>query len=141
MTQPAEIWELVRAELSQFRIDVASQYQALNARLDGLVRSDVHAADLRRIDDRLRDIADDLAMERTARAEAVAVNVAGIEALRLSLESEAENRRKGDERDALAIRAELAAERRDRRTSMRWAVATALTTITIVASIFVAVFQ
>ncbi len=59
-------WELQRA-LEQIRQDNRDGFASVNARLDKLVTTDAFSAEQRRVDDRLKDLADDITSERTAR--------------------------------------------------------------------------
>ena len=56
----------------QLRVDVRELGAQLNARLDRLVTDTTFAAEQRRVDDKLRDLADDIAAEREARKDALA---------------------------------------------------------------------
>ncbi len=62
-------WELKRSN-EQLRQDVRDGFSGLNARLDKLVTADAFAAEQRRVDDRLKDLSDDIVQERTARLAA-----------------------------------------------------------------------
>lgn len=62
-------WELRRA-LEQQRADMREGFAGINARLDKLVSQDAFTAEQRRVDDRLKDLADDIAAEKAARQEA-----------------------------------------------------------------------
>ena len=53
-------WELQRA-LEQQRTDIREGFAQLNQRLDKLVPQDAFTAEQRRVDDRLKDLADDIA--------------------------------------------------------------------------------
>lgn len=64
-------WELQRA-VEQLREDSKAGFSQLNQRLDRLVTTDAFAAEQRRVDDRLKDLADDIASERADRVAAVA---------------------------------------------------------------------
>lgn len=59
-------WELRRA-LDETRKDMRDGFAGLNQRLDKLVSTDAFNAEQRRVDERLKDIADDLAAEASAR--------------------------------------------------------------------------
>lgn len=58
--------------LDEIRTDIRDLAITLNTRLDKLVSIEVHAADLRRIDDRLGELADDVATEREQRKSDIA---------------------------------------------------------------------
>lgn len=72
MTDEPGGWELKRA-LAEQRTDLREGFKAINERLDRLVSSDAYLADQRRVDDRLKELADDIATEQRARAEAIAL--------------------------------------------------------------------
>lgn len=59
-------WELQRAH-EQLRADMREGFQGINSRLDRLVSTDAFAAEQRRVDDKLKDLADDIAAERESR--------------------------------------------------------------------------
>lgn len=63
-------WELRRA-LEQQRTDMREGFAQINARLDRLVSQDAFTAEQRRVDDRLKDLADDIAAEKVARQQAI----------------------------------------------------------------------
>lgn len=65
-------WELKRA-LSDLRTDVRDGNKAIRDELAKLVSTEAHAADMRRIDDAIRGISEDLANERQARVEQIAL--------------------------------------------------------------------
>ena len=69
MTDEPGGWELHRA-VKKMSEDVANGFAQLNARLDKLVSTDTFNAEQRRVDDRLKDLADDIASEREARLTA-----------------------------------------------------------------------
>lgn len=62
-------WELQRA-LEQMRADMRSGFEGINTRLDKLVTQDAFQAEQRRVDERFREIKDDLVEERGARERA-----------------------------------------------------------------------
>lgn len=64
-------WELKRSH-EQLRQDMRDGFSGLGARLDKLVTADAFAAEQRRVDDRLKDLGDDIVQERTARLTAQA---------------------------------------------------------------------
>ena len=103
----------------------------VEGRMDSLVTVEAHRADIRRldeaqvaaqrrIDDRLADIVGDLGLVRAESVERAAQITASIIELRTSITAESEARRKGDERDLQTIRAELAAEKAQRRRDRQW---------------------
>jgi hypothetical protein len=61
-------WELRRA-LDETRKDMRDGFAQLNQRLDKLVTTDAFNAEQRRVDDRLKDLADDIAAEKVQRVE------------------------------------------------------------------------
>lgn len=64
-------WELKRA-IEQQREDNREGFAQLNVRLDRLVPSEAFSAEQRRVDDRLKDLADDITSERQTRQAAIA---------------------------------------------------------------------
>lgn len=54
--------------LDETRADMRSLFAQLNSRLDTLVSSDAFLAEQRRVDERIKDLADDIAAEREQRA-------------------------------------------------------------------------
>lgn len=72
MTDEPGGWELKRA-LSDLRTDVRDGNKAIRDEIAKLVTSDAHASDVLRLEDRIKGLADDLAAERQARVEAVAL--------------------------------------------------------------------
>lgn len=64
-------WEL-RRSLDKQAEDIRDGFAQLNARLDKLVSAETHSSDLRRVDDRLADLASDIAAEQSARVAALA---------------------------------------------------------------------
>lgn len=66
MPEPSsnDLFNLIRSDLRDFRSEV-------NKRLDTLVSQSSFDAERRRVDDRLKDLADDIAAEREARTLAV----------------------------------------------------------------------
>lgn len=65
-------WELKRA-LSELRDDVREGQKAIRDDVAKMVTQAAHEADMRRIEDQTRGVAEDLAAERQARVEAVAL--------------------------------------------------------------------
>jgi hypothetical protein len=59
-------WELHRS-VAKLSDDLKDGFSAVNQRLDRLVTTEVHAADLRRVDDRLNELAADISAEREDR--------------------------------------------------------------------------
>lgn len=59
-------WELRRA-MEQLRSDSREGFASLNARLDKVVSADAFAAEQRRVDDKLKDLAADISDERVSR--------------------------------------------------------------------------
>lgn len=64
MAEPNELFNLIREDLREFRKEV-------NQRFDTLVSQSSFDAERRRVDDRFKDLADDIAAEREARIHAV----------------------------------------------------------------------
>lgn len=77
MTSPPSVqqepsgWELKRA-VERLETALNGLGVRIEARLDKLVTQEAFAAEQRRVDEKLKDLADDLAQERVARAEVVA---------------------------------------------------------------------
>lgn len=63
-------YELQRS-IEAMRSDMRDGIAAINSRLDKLVSVEAHAADLRRVDERMADLAKDIADEQQRRQEAV----------------------------------------------------------------------
>ncbi len=66
MTQEPGPWELQR-RLDQIATDQAAGFDRLDKRLDRLVTTEAFAAEQRRVDDKLKDLADDIATEQQER--------------------------------------------------------------------------
>lgn len=64
-------YELQRS-IDALRADWRDGIAAINGRLDRLVSTEAHAADLRRVDERMAELAKDLADERQARVADIA---------------------------------------------------------------------
>lgn len=125
MEQP-DPWRLVLEAISR-----------VEQRMDRLVTTETHQADIRRLDERVADLISDVGQERAARSEDRAEQSAKIEALRSALESEADNRRVGDERDLATIRAELTAERSQRKKDRQWLVMAIVAVLGVVVAVAV----
>jgi DNA repair exonuclease SbcCD ATPase subunit len=108
MPEP-EPWQLILSAIGR-----------VEQRVDKLVTTETHQADIRRIDERVADLIADLGQEAARRSEDRAEQSGKIEALRQALQSEGDNRRTGDERDLEAIRTELAREREQRKRDRQW---------------------
>lgn len=108
MPEP-EPWQLILSAIGR-----------VEQRVDKLVTTETHQADIRRIDERVADLIADLGQEAARRSEDRAEQSGKIEALRQALEAEAGNRRAGDERDLETIRTELAREREQRKRDRQW---------------------
>jgi len=132
---PGEPWQMVMEALSR-----------IERRLDGFVTIPTHAADLRRIDDAVQNIAADLGLQRAEHAQQVAEVRAeflrtlteqrgSIESLSDALGKEADARRKGDEGDLATVRAEIKTEASDRKRDRQWLI----TAIVMVLGVVVAV--
>lgn len=65
-------WELKRA-LSELRNDVRDGQKAIRDDVTKMVTQAAHDADMRRIEDQVKGVADDLAAEKQARVEAIAL--------------------------------------------------------------------
>lgn len=70
VTQEPGPWELQRTH-EQLRADMREGFAQLNSRLDRLVSTDAFAAEQRRVDEKLKDLADDIAAEREQRQIAI----------------------------------------------------------------------
>lgn len=81
-------WELKRSH-EQLRQDMRDGFNNLGQRLDKVVTAEAFAAEQRRVDDKFRDLADDITTERSQRVEAIAL--------------EKSEREKGDARQQLAL--------------------------------------
>jgi hypothetical protein len=64
-------WELKRSH-EQLRQDMRDGFNQLGQRLDKVVTAEAFAAEQRRVDDKHRDLADDIAAERAQRIAAIA---------------------------------------------------------------------
>lgn len=104
----------------------------IERRLDGLVTTETHAADMRRVDDRLTDLATDIGLERAARAEQQAKADARLDTLANALQVEADSRRKGDEADLTTLRGEIAAEASSRKRDRQWLVASIIAVLGVI---------
>jgi hypothetical protein len=58
-------WELKRFN-EQLRQDMREGFAGLNTRLDKVVTTEAFTAEQRRVDDKIRDLAEDIAHERTS---------------------------------------------------------------------------
>lgn len=67
-------WELKRSH-EQLRQDMREGFANLGQRLDRLVTTEAFTAEQRRVDDKLKDLADDIAAERQQRTQALADEV------------------------------------------------------------------
>ncbi len=81
-------WELKRSH-EQLRQDMRDGFNQLGQRLDKVVTAEAFAAEQRRVDDKHRDLADDIASERAQRIAAIA--------------EEQKAREKGDQRQQDAL--------------------------------------
>lgn len=109
MPEQPDPWRLVLEAISR-----------VEQRMDRLVTTETHQADIRRIDERVADVISDVGQEAARRHEDRAEQAAKIENLRQALQAESENRRLGDERDLQTIRTELARERDQRKRDRQW---------------------
>lgn len=92
-------WELKRSH-EQLRQDMRDGFNGLGQRLDKVVTAEAFAAEQRRVDDKLRDQAEDIAHERQQRAEAIATEKAErVEAIA----TEKAEREKGDAAQQVAL--------------------------------------
>lgn len=64
-------WELQRSH-EQLRQDMREGFASLGTRLDKVVTAEAFAAEQRRVDDKIRDLADDIAAERREREKLTA---------------------------------------------------------------------
>lgn len=64
---PGELSRLI----GSLRGDVRNGFAAVNTRLDKFVTTELFSADQRRVDERLKDLADDITAEREARVAAL----------------------------------------------------------------------
>lgn len=119
MAEP-DPWQLISGQIDALSANLGTQIAGLSARLDRLVTTETHQADIRRLDERVADLIADLGQEAARRSEDRAEQSGKIEALRQALEAEAGNRRAGDERDLETIRTELAREREQRKRDRQW---------------------
>lgn len=113
-------WEMVGQQINALRTDFAAQFAGLGARLDRLVTTDTHQADIRRIDEainaerrridgQIQATIGDLGVVRQERIEREAALSGQIDKLQQALEAEASNRRSSE-----------AAKEKQRRDDMRW---------------------
>lgn len=72
MTDEPGGWELKRA-LSELRDDVREGQKAIRDDVTKMVTQAAHDADMRRMEDQVKGVSDDLAAERQARVEAIAL--------------------------------------------------------------------
>lgn len=121
MTDPQpNPWDMVGQQITALRSDFSAQFAALGARLDRLVTTDTHQADIRRIDDaihaerrrvdgQLQATIGDLGVVRQERIERESALSAQIDKLQQALKDESDNRRAAE-----------AARDKQRRDDMRW---------------------
>lgn len=64
---PGELSRLI----GSIRDDQRNGFAAINARLDRLVSTELFSADQRRVDERLKDLADDITAERAMRIKSI----------------------------------------------------------------------
>jgi hypothetical protein len=64
---PGELSRLI----SSIRDDQRNGFAAINQRLDKLVSADLYSAEQRRVDERIRDVAEDVTAEQEARVSAI----------------------------------------------------------------------
>jgi hypothetical protein len=111
---------MIGQQINALRTDFAGQFAALGQRLDRLVTTDTHQADIRRLDDathaerrridgQLQAIVGDLGVVRQERVEREAALASSVADLRKALQSESDNRRASE-----------AARDKQRRDDMRW---------------------
>lgn len=123
---------MTTADSDPWRQMVLDGLARIERRLDGLVTTETHAADMRRVDDRLTDLAADIGQERAMRAEQQAKLDARLEQLAAALATEAESRRKGDEADLATVRTEIAAEAASRKRDRQWLVASIIAVLGVI---------
>lgn len=76
--EPPGNWELQRT-LNRVSADLKDGLAQINARFDSMVSTGVYQAEQRRVDDRLKELADDIAQEREARKADLAALTAQME--------------------------------------------------------------
>lgn len=77
--------ETLAALLERLERSTRAGFEALNTRLDRLVTTEAHNSDLRRVDDRLAELAKDIADEREARAKEIASTQEQIQQMRVTV--------------------------------------------------------
>ena len=76
--EPPGNWELQRS-LNKLSNDLKDGLAGINSRLDSMVTTGVYVAEQRRVDDRLKDLADDISAEREARKSEITTVMAQME--------------------------------------------------------------
>lgn len=76
--EPPGNWELQRS-LNKLSTDLKDGLAGINGRLDSMVTEGVYGAEQRRVDDRLKDLADDISAERDARKSEITTVMAQME--------------------------------------------------------------
>ena len=76
--EPPGNWELQRS-LNKLSTDLKDGLAGINSRLDSMVTTGVYGAEQRRVDDRLKDLADDIGSERESRKTEIAAVMAQME--------------------------------------------------------------
>lgn len=113
-------WDMLGQQISSLRTDLTAQVAALGARLDRLVTTDTHQADIRRLDEgahaerrridgQLQAIVGDLGVIRAERVERETAITSSVVELRKAIDGERDNR----------VAAEKARDRQ-RRDDLRW---------------------
>jgi hypothetical protein len=100
-------WDMLGQQISSLRTDLTAQVAALGARLDRLVTTDTHQADIRRldqaqatersrVDQQMQSMLGDLGIIRQERVEREAQFTTSMTDLRKSLEAEIRNRQESE---------------------------------------------
>ena len=120
MPEQPDLLTLITRQIAGLRSDLGAQIAALGARLDRLVTTDTHQADIRRldqaqatersrVDQQMQSVIGDLGIVRQERIEREASIVSSITELRKAIDGERDNRI-----------ADAKARDKQRRDDMRW---------------------
>ena len=120
MPEQPDLLTLITQQIAGLRSDLGAQIAALGARLDRLVTTDTHQADIRRldqaqatersrVDQQMQSVIGDLGIVRQERIEREASIVSSITELRKAIDGERDNRI-----------ADAKARDKQRRDDMRW---------------------
>jgi hypothetical protein len=107
----------------------------VESRLDKLVTTETHQADMRRVDHVMTGLAADMGVERAARAEDRAQIWAAVEALRKSQEDERSAREMGLTTEANMRGKEIDEAKSEWRTGVRWGIGVVLTGVGVAAAV------